>query len=338
MYIRLIPAEWKLGPGRDPEMWLFCVAGDRILLRASRVNLNHNRFPVAMIAPESDGRNAAPISKLEVSYGLQEVIDWMFNSHMANVRNAVNNMIWYDPSIFNGEDLATPEPGKLIRLRRAAWGRDPRASIGQLQVNDITRNHVADAEYALGLLKQVTGTTDIVQGVMREGGERRSATEAKGARTAALSRLEKAARLVSMQGMQDLGYMVASQTQQFMSTEVSGRVLGVTAEKLQLDYQDFRSVGPLDILADFDVVPRDGTMPNADNLDSLVGMFQTIAGSEYLSQRYDMDRLSTIIFRLSGVKNADDLKHLQLQPQVMPDAAVAQGVQAGNMVAAEDLM
>ena len=71
----------------------------------------------------------------------------MFNSHVANVRKAINDMIIYDPYLVNSNDLKNPAPGKLIRLRRPAWGKGVKDVAQQLGVSDVTRGNIADSTW-----------------------------------------------------------------------------------------------------------------------------------------------------------------------------------------------
>ena len=152
MYVKIVPKEWGLKGskfnknGDYPEIFLFTIANEQIVLRARPLNLNHNKFPIAIAAPDFDGYSITPISRMELIGGLQTTLNWMFNSHITNVRKAINDMLIVDPSLVNMEDLENPAPGKLIRLRRSAWGKGVQNAVEQLQVNDITREHMRDAQ------------------------------------------------------------------------------------------------------------------------------------------------------------------------------------------------
>ena len=121
LYVTLIPKEWNLGDGEYPEKWFFRLAADDVIITCQKANYYHGMYPVAVASPEYDGYSITPIGRLEVLYGLQGVLDWLFNSHVANVRKAINDMLIVDPYLVNINDLKDPEPGKLIRLRRPAW-------------------------------------------------------------------------------------------------------------------------------------------------------------------------------------------------------------------------
>ena len=61
---------------------------------------------------------------------------------MFNVRSALNNMFVVDPHYVEMQDLKDPGPGKFIRLKQAAMGRDVRTVLNQLSVQDVTAAHI----------------------------------------------------------------------------------------------------------------------------------------------------------------------------------------------------
>jgi len=89
MYIDLIPNEWKsqgdkgpaLGRSKYPEKWAFGLTGDQVITSAHPLELDHNMFPIVTCAPEYDGYTITPISKMEVVYGLQKLINFLYNCY-----------------------------------------------------------------------------------------------------------------------------------------------------------------------------------------------------------------------------------------------------------------
>lgn len=179
MYITLIPNDWKLGSSEYPEKWLFALAGDQVLIAAQPLRLDHELYPVVTCAPDYDGYSISPPSRLIVVSDLQRVYDFLYSSHLQNIRKFLNDMIVYDPYLINTPDLDNRKAGKLIRTKRAAWGRPGvvKDAIAQLQVQDVTANHVADGEYLSNVMKDAMGSTDILRGVVGRRGPRVSAEE-----------------------------------------------------------------------------------------------------------------------------------------------------------------
>lgn len=347
LYLNLIPRDWKLGPGRYPEKWLFTLIGDKVLVRAKPLGLDHNMYPVALNAPTFDGHSVAPISKVEVVYGLQETLDWLFSSHIANVRKAINDMLIVDPSMINMNDLKEPEPGKLVRLRRAAWGKDVRASVFQLQIQDITKGHIQDSSTIVELVKQISGSQDAVMGIQRNTSDRVTAAETTQTAQGALSRLATMAKVSSLMGMADLAYMLASHTQQLMSQDLYIKMAGRWPEYLQQEYPTLiqggkMKVSPYDILVDYDVILKDGTMSIQQNGQIWGQLFQTIAQQPLLLQRFDVVKIFKMIAKGMGAKNVDEFE-LKAQPQVpqitsnvQPDEQVMREVEKGNLIPAQE--
>ncbi len=349
MYIDIIPREWKLPgsqsnrKGEYPETWLFAVAADQVVISARPLNLNHGRKPVVTFAPDSDGYTIAPVSKLEIVHGLQEVLNWLFNSHITNVRKSINDMLIVDPSLINMNDLKDPQAGKLIRMRRAAWGRGLENAVKQLKVDDITRGNVADASIVIDLIKNTSGAIDAISGFRRKTSERVTATEVQGDRTSGLSRLEKLAKIAGLQLFQDLGFMLASQTQQLMSEETYVKVVGdwsrLLADEYGIEMGRVR-VTPDDLLMIYDVVVKDGTVPGGEHVEVWTQLLPTLMGDQEIRQEYDIPRIVRHIMRAAGAKDVDQFRRRQMMTQgpaaqVMPNEQVANEVQAGNLVPME---
>jgi hypothetical protein len=339
MYFKLIPKAWGLGDGENPEKWFFSVASDSLVIRAKPLGLVHNSFPVAVSSPDYDGYSPTSISRIEILSGLQEILDWMLNSHVANVRKAINDMIIVDPYLVNMKDLKDPKPGKLIRLRRPAWGRGVDKVAQQLQVNDITRANIGDAGFIMKFMDQVVGSDNPLMGNLRSGGpERLSAREFQGTMSGAISRLERVARVIGLQAFQDIGYMFAAHTQQLMSRELYVKTTGRWEQQLRREYgvdETTMKVSPFDVLIDYDVLVRDGSVPGGNFSDVWVQMFQVLASNPELMQQFDIPRIFKFIARNLGAKNVEEFER-KMPPMgavSAPDEIVEEEATKGNLVA-----
>ena len=335
MYINLVPSEWGIGRVDRPEKWVFGLAGDKVLIMASPINLKHNRFPLAVCSPDFDGYSVTPVSKIESIYGLQTLINFLYNSHIANVRKAINDMLIIDPLLINTQDIFSPGPGKVIRLRRSAWGRGVDNAVKQLAISDVTRGHLPDAANIMGIVESSSGAVDSLKGII-QGGERRSATEFEGTRQGALSRLERAARISSLQAMVDLAYMIAEQTKQMMSKDEYIKTAGESENELRAIFGDDERllVGPGDIDVAYDVVIPDGTLPTSGNPQMWLQMIQMIGSNETLMQNFDMVRMFQYWAKMAGAKNVGSFVN-RANVKVVPDEEALAGAEAGNLISME---
>lgn len=348
MYWTLIPRDQRLGTSDYPEKWLIGLAADKVVICAKPLSLNHDMYPVAVCAPDYDGYSATPVSRLELMYGMQEALDWLFNSHISNVRKAINDMLIVDPSLINMADLEDPRPGKLIRMRRAAWGRGVENAVKQLQVADITRNHIGDAASIIDYMQRTSAATDSLSGMVRKSGERVTAEESKSTRSSALSRLTKAAKIASLQAMRDIGYMFAVHTQQLMKQDTYVKAVGQWPDVLMQEYVAANAragrikVTPFDLIVEYDVMIKDGSVQGSEYADSWIEVFRVLTQQPVLFQSFDMVRIFKHIARIMGAKDINEFVMQTGMPpavnaQLMGQDQIDQGVQQGNVVPIEQM-
>ncbi len=344
MYINLVPKEWKIGDSEYPQKWMFAVANDSVLIKAQPLNLEHNRFPVVVNSPDFDGYSVAPLSRMEVVYPLQELGDWLVNTHVANIRKSLNDMFIVDPFRVNMNDLLKPGPGKIIRMRRPAWGSGVSDAITQLKVEDVTARHIPDTIFVSDLIERALGAPASIQGVADNNApERRTAFEVRSTQSGTLGRLAKAARIMSAQSMRGLGYMMASQTSQLMSEDTWVKLIGDKSTQLINEYglqeriQSGRvRVRPDEINVNYDVMPVDSTMTSGESPDLWLQLYQIIGNNPALMQGMDITRVFLHIARAMGANNPEEfmLKEApQVDVQVRPDEEVLAEEDAGNLVA-----
>jgi len=335
MYVNLIPKEWKLSDSEYPEKWFFTLASDDVIVGCEKADHSHGMYPAAVASPEADGYSITPVSRIEIMYGLQGVLDFMFNSHVTNVRKAINDMLIVDPFLVNIKDLEDPSPGKLIRLRRPAWGRGVDKVVQQLQVNDITRANISDSAYITQWMDRISGADQSMQGALRQGGpERLTKGEFQGTRGSAISRLQHIAMMVGMQFFQDIGTMFAVHTQQYMTQDSYIRVVGRQEEQLKKMFGKERvKVSPYELAVNYDLIVRDGSIPGT-NIEAMTQMWQVIATTPELHQEFDTFRMFMYIAKQLGAKNLDDFRRNvnRIQPTTMSDEEVANQVEKGNLV------
>lgn len=333
MYIDIIPSDWGLGKSEEPEKWIFTVAGDSLVVRAKPTNLDHDMFPVSVISPAYDGHSNTPMSIIETVFGMQEIVDNLYNSWWANTRKTVNGVYVWDPGMVNPNDMKNIAlAGGGIRTARAMWGRGVQNAIEQLPVNRVTDGNLQDASMIMSTVGDLMGATEPIQGIRRRTSERVSATEASQTNQAGLSKMEKMAKVMWLQGFHDLSFMIASQTIQLMEQEQAVKIVGKSVDELRYEYglDKFAQVTPDTIDVPFDVVPHDGTIPGKGDANAWNAVLQTITKSPELMQELDAPRIFMHWARLSGAKDVYSFR--RIAPQVMADQEVEKQVQQGNMV------
>lgn len=334
MYCKLIPKDWGLGKSEYPEIWLFTVAGDMVVVRAQPVTYAHNEYPVLVMAPSFDGYSTAPMSVIEGILPSLRMLDWYFRSHFHNVRKSLNNMFLIDPYLVRYDQAATPEPGKLICLREHVWGRGVKDAMVQLNTTDVTRTNVNDAAIMMDMIERVSGAVTQLQGVTQTKGERRSATESRDTRLSALSRITKQAMMMSLQSMGSLGRQCLFNTQQFMEEALWVELTGRHQLELSAFFPQEEGsllVGPEDIIADMDVVVEDPSSGGGEFLTEMMQMYQLAVGNQETFMAFDSVRMMLHLMKMSGTQNPTQFLRDGFRMELVPSPEVLAQAQGGQI-------
>lgn len=348
MYITIIPKEWNVGSGKRPEKWLFGLAADSVIVCATQADFDHGEFAAVVAAPDYDGYSSTPVSRLEVITDWQKYIDFLYTSHVHNVRKVLNDMIVVDPDMVNYYDLLEPGPGKLIRMRPSQFGRGTiDQAIRQLPIQDVTQNNVQEALMMHGQMMETIGVGENARGQLNHRGPRISATQASGARASALGFMERVATLIDIQSMGPLGYQLACNVQQFMEEETWVKIYGETARRMQEELgvevtHGKLKVSPGDLIVDHDVIVNQRLLPNSQDPGVWTQLLQIALQSQHpdVIQRLDVMKIIKHIARQQGAKNFSDFEKaagLLPVPQVMDDGMVQEQVRQGNLAPMEEV-
>lgn len=299
--VEIIPADWGLGDSKYPEKWLFTVLNKAQIVQAEPWDADHGKHPVAVIEPLSMGQSFGSISPVDVLKPFQDLQSWLVNSHMENVRVALNNIWIVDPSSVEMQDLKDPGPGKIVRLKASAFGRDVKGVISQLPVMDVTGGHLRDMDVIVRLGHMMMGLNDNLLGLHHSGG-RKTATEVRTAGEAGVSRLAAMARVVSAQGMVELVNQMVVNIQQWLDPGFGLELMGDDGQLIV--------ASPERLAGDFHYPIHDGTLP-LDRV-ALLEVWQSIvlgiAKDPELRRVFNLPKIVEYVAELGGAKNISAFK------------------------------
>ena len=324
LYVELIPKDWGLGSSTYPEKWVFTLAENSLVIESRPYEALHAKFPFAVLEYEMEAYGQFKRGMLELVKPLQDTMTWLVNSHYFNVRQMLNGQFLVDPSRVTLNDFKQDAPGRLLRVRPAGYGQDPRSMITQLQTVDVTQNHIRDAAGIGEMIQRVTGVTDNIMGMLNAGG-RKTATEIRSSNTFGANRLKTQCEYFSAMGWAPLAQMLLQNTQQWMDMEMRVRLAGDT-----MDEKDpFITVDPNTITGAYDFLPVDGTMPidRFAQVTMWTQLFAQMQKMPELAQQYDMSKIFAHVAQLGGLKNIKRFK-----VNLVPDEQALAGAQAGNLI------
>ncbi len=324
MHIELVPSDWGLGSSTYPEKWVFVVANDSVIVSAQPLGLLHNQFPFDVLEYEVEGYGLFKRGMPEMIKPLNDVMTWLFNTHFYNVRKVLNDQFIVDPSRVVMKDAQDPNPGKFIRLKPSAYGTDPKTVMTQLQVVDVTQNHLRDTSIVADMIMRMTGVNDQIMGMINSGG-RKSATEVRQSSTFGVNRLKTNSEYFSAQGWAPMSQKFVQNTQQFMQQAQEYRVAGRLLQRANT----FTQVDPMAIAGFYDFVPVDGTMP-VDRYAQAALWRDILAGMRQFPQlmmEYDIPAIFGYVAQLAGIRNVESFRI-----SVTPDQQLMSRLQAGNVI------
>lgn len=327
--VTIIPSKMGLGDSDEPEKWLFTIANKHQVIQAEPLDLDHGWHPIAVSEPYSMGYSPGGQSMVEMLEPIQAGMSWMLNSHIANVRAVINNSFVLDPNAIDMTSFKDGRPGRLIRLKPSAIGRDIKSVIQQLQLADVTAQHIGDIEVIRRIGDMISAVNDNIRGLQQTGG-RKTATEVRTALESGASRLVMQARVISAQAMVDEAEQVCINMQQLMTEPFLIQVVGADGAAVM------SQISPEQIVGDFNFPVTDGTLPldKIAILDVWKEIFMQVAQNPMLAQQYDVNKIFEYVAELSGARNIEKFK---LQPatagmQGLPPEAMLNQQQAGNVV------
>lgn len=339
MYTRIIPSEWGLpSDAKDgyPEMWMFAVANDSIVLCAKPVKLAHGMYPVVVCAPDYDGYSVAPISRMELMWPMQQRIDKIISSHFTNIEKSMHMTYVVDPFRININDVikSMSTPGGIFRTRRATWGQGVDGAIKQMENTDITRGNIPDSSYLMNVMERVGGAPATLQGAFDDAPERRTAREFSDTRSSSIARANKSIRMAYAMSMRPLGHMLASQTQQYASQESWVKVTGTKQQRLMEEYgrsvqQGRVLVNPQELDVNYDVSSSISRVSINDNPEASMKLFDIAQSNPVLSARIDLLGMYLAVARKVGEVNADRFVIDQQSPEAIQQM-LAQGATPTN--------
>jgi len=304
--IDLVPREHGLGESDRVEKWSFVILNKAQIVLAERLLDDHGEHPVCVAEPYGSGYDFGSAGMGDYIGPIQDSMSWFLNSHMENVRSAINNQFVVDPFAVEMKDVNRPGPGKTIRLKRTALNRDVRAAIQQLPVQDITRGNISDMDTYFELGQRVSAVTENLLGLQDSGG-RKTATEVRTSGAAAASRLAALTRVVSAQGMTSLSNQMSLNTQQWMSSEFHVRVAGNDGQIYPLQ------INPDGVAGDYYYPVHDGSLP-LDKV-ALMDIWKEIIGVAFqdpeIRKNFSIPKMFEFVAELGGAKN---IKSFRIQP------------------------
>lgn len=336
-WVRIIPKDYGLSSYRYPELWVFTILDNRLVIGADQCL--YMEYPYYVL--ESNYDYGSPLNKgtPEILRGLQQILSWMFNSHVDNVIKVLNDVFIVDPSKIEMDDLFNPSPVKYIRLKQSMYGTNSLdTAIKQLNIVDVTRSHIQDSQSIINLIQRVSAATDNVMGMVEE--VKRTATETSSTIQLATSRLKMLGKMHAINGFTPLIEAMTFNNQSFLEEGRYFNITDSTAEELGYNPQEIQNrifIPPDQLFGEFDYLVPDLNLPVDQFRMAEVWrqIIQDVVSNEIMLQEFDIVPMVKQALWHLGVGNINDYRRRIQQPpqtQVVSDERFSNGVSNGEFV------
>lgn len=312
-------------------LYVIWYANDARIIKLEPLDYPHHKFTFDVAQYEEDLINFINEGMADKLGPMQDVVDWLINSRITNVRKVISNQLIVDPSGIEIQDLRDRKP--VIRLKPKVQGTGTLDRwIKQLPIADVTTGHLNDISFIKDYSQQTTGITDNLLGQFSTG--RRSAQEARSVNNNAATRVLATVNAIWNSALLPLGKKMLENIRAGVDEPTIIRVIGTVnaLQEMPDAVQQFLKVSPEELVGEYDFLIFDGTLPSQREAQATIlqQLLETIMANPEAAMvfGYDPQLLMSAILELRGIRNADQYK---LTPQKTQQ--LIQLVQAGRNLA-----
>jgi hypothetical protein len=351
---KIIPKDFGLGDEDKPVIFWFAVAEKELIIRAHPSVYEHNEFTYAIGAPDPDMHAPFTPGMGSQLVGSQDLVNWLVNSHVANIRKTVNDQLIYNPDLLNESDILSPGPARHIRLTKRGRQVHERQMMkiddmyGQLRLTDVTAVHLNAAQAIIAQTQRMGSTPDTIQGMPLP--TKRTLGEIEHLSSSATMRIGTTAELLDIQVVKPVAMRAVQNRQQLTSIALLERMSGRLAKQLEVSEEDLYRIKPEDLYGGYDYIPRTPTMiRDPARAAALWGSLLQILGGapqllmpDEMGRAIDPHKVLNEFLRVSGINYFEDFyKNLPqgmtpppLNVGILDDEKIDQGVRRGNIIPA----
>lgn len=310
--------EVDFGEEEFPIRYIVWYANDRTIVKAEEAYYLHGMFPYVLAQYLNDQHQTINESLAEVSDQITNLITWMVNARVTNIRGAIDSKFIVDPSAIDVKSLESRSPWIFLKKGMAQTGVE--RYMQQFQVNDNATAMLIQQDIPMlkGLLGESTGYNETMHGQYSQG--RRSATQDRVVAQSGSARGKTVLASIWDKFFEPMGKQLIANNRNDMDQETFQRILGAGyTEELWLAYK----ATPQEIAASEDFFVFDGTLPSekAFLAQSLQELLMTMLSNPQVAMimGYGPEQFQQLledIYNLRGVTPA----RLPARPPAAPSA------------------
>lgn len=321
--VRLVPAKFKfgpkdlpLGPEDFPVLYHVWYANDSRVIRAEPAGWWHNLFGWTVSQYTPDMHQTINLGLADMIYRLQDVITWLYNSRITDVRRNVRGRNLINPALV---DMKSVDGEGDIYLRSGQNGALLDRAMRPLDVRDVTAGHISDAENLARVMEVVTGVNGNAMG--QYGSGRRAAREVSVVTAGSMGRVKMHGHLIFSEGLAPLGLMMTSNVRQSLSQSMFNRIIGDAATLDPSRFLAFQGT-PEEVICNTDYYTFDSTMASERGItaSSLQELMMQVIANPAAAQFLDIDPRA-LLSEIQWLRGAGNVSRFSLARNVAAGAS-----------------
>jgi hypothetical protein len=335
MFIKVIPKEYGLGPSTEPEWWFFVVTGSGVLRAAIKYDRVGAHLPIFTSAPDAEYGDLYPMSRLNMAMSLQQVADYLVNSHINNLRKAVNGETIINPKTIRMQDVLTERPDKIVRTRDNFFSGKISDQYYRVPVSNVTQGNMFDLNNLIGTGGNFLGVGSGLSGNLRSNSAEISAAEAQGVFSVSQNKLGRLTGSIFQEMIKPAGEFVAELVKNNMLDGTYIRISNAWQQQLrgvgiyEQSYAVRRADLDIDLALD---VSQDFTALKTNDVAAWQTALNTASTNPEIYKEYNISRLYAEMLRRMGIQNVEDMRRVELKAEVVGGESLDQQIQQGNAV------
>ena len=289
--------------------YIIWIANDNRVIRIDELDYPHKNFTYDVVQFEEDTDHLINLSMVELIAQLQDTMDWFINARITNVRRIISNQAVIDPSAIEMEDIRQRNP--YLRLKPQFAGTGVEKYYKQIDLKDVTAQHLQDVQFLYDYAKGATGLTENLLGQYASG--RRSAQEARNVSSNAVARVQILASNIWSSCLLPLGKKMLANVREGMDVPQMVRITGMSLAAVDPQaISQFKQVTKEDLAGNYDFKILDGTLPSqrqeiANALQQLLEVMMSSPEAAFVFQ-YDPQKIMSDLLTMRGLRNAERYK------------------------------
>ncbi len=337
IYLKIIPKKFGLSNSSDEEIWLFTIVNRRLIIKASPLTYNHNKFPIVIYTWNGSLNEKYPASLMDYLEPLQSYINWLLRKYKENVNASINRIFLLNTqNLENPQDFTFDRTLSILKLDKSV-ARLPGAidnTVRELNFEIKTGMHLNVIPMFMEIIRNISGISELHLGGFPSGRRTKGEIEIH----AFLSSIGVRALLRNMHNWigKRLIDIVTSNLRQFLNGNVLLEVkkdefmevqkISDIAQNLEvLETLTGRTLINLDmtlIKGEYDYYLGDYLEPSYDEktLTSLNEFLKVVGNIPMLGQMvaliFKWNKISELLFRATGSKNPEDFINMEMLKQM----------------------